>query len=155
MTSTPSWDNNLIPIVYLPPGLLRVLKDEVESGIHGVDFRHGPRDRRQSIRKSFAGLVTESLRFYWLFTIKDRCKKCLFNKRTIKVGISCFLIFVLEPVQLARLTWRCPCLSVDPEATHEARWVEGAMSAQKGLQGSETERRELLGGTEEKNILPQ
>ena len=28
--------------------------------------------------------------FGTLFTIKDRCKKCVFNKRTIKVCVICF-----------------------------------------------------------------
>ena len=48
------------------------------------------------------------------------------------------------------------CISVVPEATHEAsRGPEkGAMSAQKALRGSETETRELLGGTEENSVSP-
>ena len=45
---------------------------------------------------------------------------------------------VLGPPGLA-----CPCFSVVPEATQEAS--QGPMSAQKVLQGSETETRELLG----------
>ena len=32
--------------------------------------------------------------------------------------------------------------------------MKGAVSAQKALQGSETETRELLGGTEEKRYFP-
>ena len=36
----------------------------------------------------------------------------------------------------------CPCISVVPEATHEAS------------QGSKTETRELLGGTKENSTLP-
>ena len=36
-----------------------------------------------------SGLVTNSILFCCLFTIKDRCKKCIFNKRTIKVCASC------------------------------------------------------------------
>ena len=45
---------------------------------------------------------------------------------------------------------------VVPEATHEAsRGPEkGAVSAQKALRGSETDTRELLGGTEENNVSP-
>ena len=35
------------------------------------------------------GLVTNSILFCWLFSIKDRWKKCVFNKRTIKVCVSC------------------------------------------------------------------
>ena len=62
----------------------------------------------------------------------------------------------MGPLCLARHTWWCCCISVVPEATHEAsRGPEkGAMSAQKGLQGSETETRELLGGTEENSVSP-
>ena len=39
---------------------------------------------------------------------------------------------------------------------HEASQgpLRGAVSAQKALQGPEAESRELLGGTEENNILP-
>ena len=50
----------------------------------------------------------------------------------------------------------CPCFSVVPAATHEASQgpEKGAMSAQKALQGSEMEIRELLEGTEEKSVSP-
>ena len=43
---------------------------------------------------------------------------------------------------------------VVPEATHKASQgpLKGAVSAQKALQGSETETRELLGGVEEKSV---
>ena len=54
---------------------------------------------------------------------------------------------ILDGVLLGSLnTWQCPCISVAPEATHEASRgpLKGAMSAQKALQGSETETRELL-----------
>ena len=59
-------------------------------------------------------------------------------------------------MQLARLTWRCPCLYVVPEATHEASQgpLKGAVSAQKALRGSKTETGELLGGTEENSVSP-
>ena len=47
--------------------------------------------------------------------------------------------------------------SVVPEATHEASqgFLKGAMSAQKALQGSETEARELLGGTKKNSVHPE
>ena len=63
---------------------------------------------------------------------------------------------VLGPPRLALHTYWCPCISVVPEATHEAsRGPEkGAVSAQKALRGSETETRELLGGTEENSVTP-
>ena len=46
--------------------------------------------------------------------------------------------------------------SVGAEATHEASLgpFKGAVSAQKDLQGFETEMRALLGGTEEKSFSP-
>ena len=45
-------------------------------------------------------------------------------------------------------------MSVVPEAMHEVSRgpLKGAVSAQKAFQGSETETRELLGGTEGKRI---
>ena len=51
------------------------------------------------------GLATSTIQFIicWLFTIKDRCKKCVFNKRIIKVCVSC--------------CWRCPWTSA-PSAAH-------------------------------------
>ena len=36
------------------------------------------------------GLVTNSILFCGLFKIKDVLEKCVFNKRTIKVCVSCF-----------------------------------------------------------------
>ena len=47
---------------------------------------------------------------------------------------------------LFRFSQQLPCLCLRP--------LKGAMSAQNALQGSETETRELLGGTEEKIISP-
>ena len=49
-----------------------------------------------------------------------------------------------------------PVVVVVPEATHKA--IQGplkdAVSAQKALQGSEAETRELLGGTTENSVSP-
>ena len=63
---------------------------------------------------------------------------------------------VLQPMGLARHTLQRPLFSVVPEATHEASRgpLKGAVSAQKALQGSETETRELLGGMEENSVSP-
>ena len=63
---------------------------------------------------------------------------------------------ILGPPRLARHNCRCPCISAVPDATHEAsRGSEkSAVSAQKAFQGSETETRELLGGTEEDSVCP-
>ena len=49
---------------------------------------------------------------------------------------------------------RGPCFSVFTEATHKASWgtLKGAMSAQKALQESKIEARELLGLTKEKSV---
>ena len=79
-------------------------------------------------------------------------KKCVFNKRTIKVCVSC--------------CWWCPGTSA-PSAAHlsvslhlssndEASRgpLKGAVSAQKALQGSKAETREFLGGTEENSVSP-
>ena len=73
-------------------------------------------------------------------------KKCVFNKRTIK---AIDLDGVLGPPRLARHTWLCPCISVVPEARHEASRgpLKGAVSAQKALQGSETEKRDGAQGS--------
>ena len=76
-----------------------------------------------------------------LLTIQNQgfgVKKCVFNKCTIKVCVSCCWRC---PPRLARHTWPCPCISVVPEATHKVSLgsMKGAVSAQKALQGSETE----------------
>ena len=84
-------------------------------------------------------------------------QQCFFNKHTISRLASTVVDGVLRPLRLSQHTWRRPCISVVPEATHKAsRGPEkGAVSAQKALQGSETEmRRELLVGTEEKSVSP-
>ena len=81
-------------------------------------------------------------------------KKCIFNKNAQSRFASVVVDSVLAPPRVALHTWLCPCISVVPEATHEAsRGPEkGAVSAQKALRGSETETRELLGGTEENSV---
>ena len=73
--------------------------------------------------------------------------KCVFNKRTIKVH---------KKLHLARHTRRRPCLSVVPESTHKGSQgpLKGATSVLQALQGSETETRELLRGTEENSVSP-
>ena len=80
----------------------------------------------------------------------------MFSTNTQSRFASAVVDGVLGPLRLARHTCRCPCICVVPEATHEAklRALEGdSVSAQKALQGSETETRELMGGTKEINIL--
>ena len=70
--------------------------------------------------------------------------RCVSNKRTIKVYVSCFQ----QWATVTQHTWQRPCISVVPEAMHEASWgpLKGTVSAQKALRGSENETRELLGG---------
>ena len=78
-------------------------------------------------------------------------KKCVFNKRTIKVCVSC-----CWPLRPARHTWLCPCISVVPEATHEASQgpKKGAVAAQKALQGSETRRRGSCWEERKRRVFP-
>ena len=72
---------------------------------------------------------------------------------------SRFALIVLDgvvgPPPLAWNTLQCPCISAVTEARHEVSPgpFKAALSAQKAFQGSETETRELLGGTME-NSLP-
>ena len=81
-------------------------------------------------------LVTNYLHFCWLSLIKLQCKSSYFIKTTIKVWV--------------RRSWLCPCISVVPEAKHEVSQgpFKGAVSAPNALQVSETDTRELWGGTE-------
>ena len=58
---------------------------------------------------------------------------------------------VLGPPRLARHTLWCPCISVVKHGADRGP-LKGTVSAQKALQGSETETRELLRGTKEKSI---
>ena len=87
---------------------------------------------------------------------KISVKKCIFNNAQSRFASAVF-DDVLGPPLLAWHTRRCPFFSVVPEATHEASRgpLKGAVSAQKALQGSETETMELLGGTEEKSVSPK
>ena len=77
--------------------------------------------------------------------------KCFFIKGT-KVFHDCVLG---GHHLLGHICW-CLCISVDPDSgSNMCRgWgpLRGAVSAQEALQGSETETRELLGGTEEISI---
>ena len=92
-----------------------------------------------------SGQVNNSRR---LFTIKDWFKKCVFYKSRFA---SIVLDLVLWPLGLAQPPRWCSCFPVVLEATHEVSQgpLKGTVSAQKALQGSEKETRELLGGTEE------
>ena len=79
-------------------------------------------------------------------------KKCVTDAQSRFA--SAVLNSVLGPPRLAQHTWQCPCISVVLEATHEASRgpSKGAVSAQKALQGSEMETRELLGGIRENSV---
>ena len=81
--------------------------------------------------------------------------KCNLSTNTQSRFASVILDSVLGPPRLAQHTLLCPCFSVVPKAaSHEARGesshgtMKGVVSAQKALQESVTETRELLGGTE-------
>ena len=106
-----------------------------------------------SLRKP--GLVTYSIIFCLIFTIKDQGKKVCFYKHTIKVSVSC--------------SWWCPRTS-SSSAPHltvsfylcrsgsntrlSQGPLKGAVSAQRALQGSEKDVRELLLGRKENYFLP-
>ena len=65
---------------------------------------------------------------------------------------SVVLDSVLGPLRLAWHTWWCPCFSVVPAASHNMSWrpLKVAVTAQKALQGSELQSREMLVGMEKK-----
>ena len=92
-------------------------------------------------------------RFYSVYFSQPRLGvKCnFFNNRTINICASYFRKCP-RTFGLAQLTGQCPCYSVVSKVTHEASegLLKGVVSAQKALQGSETETKELLGGKEEK-----
>ena len=66
-----------------------------------------------------------------LYQFLEHLKNCVFNAQSRFASDD--LDGVLGPPRLAQHSWRCPCISVVPEATHEAsRGPErGAVSAQK------------------------
>ena len=73
---------------------------------------------------------------------------CVYNKRTIKVCISCCLQCPGTYAPSAvHLTVR-PCISVVLEVTHKASRgpLKGAVSARKALQGSERDGNEGVSG---------
>ena len=64
-------------------------------------------------------------------------------------AVSCSL--TLSGTSASNMTQKYPCFSEVPEATREAS-LKGGVSAQKALQGSKTEMRELLGGMEQNSV---
>ena len=68
--------------------------------------------------------------------------------------VSIALDGVLGPLRLARTSNCVPCFSVVAGAMHKASQgtLKGTLSPQESLQGSKTEMRELLGGTEENSV---
>ena len=79
--------------------------------------------------------------------------KCVFNKRTIRVRISCFLLCLgtSAPIAAHMLVSLTLCRS-GRNARGKSRALEGRCVSSKALQGSET--RELLGETKE-NSFPR
>ena len=86
----------------------------------------------------------------------NHCEKGVFFANTQFRFASVVLDAVLGPPRLARHTCRCPSTSGVVDATHKANQgpLKGAVSAQKAIQGSKTETRELLGGTKESSVSP-
>ena len=75
--------------------------------------------------------------------------KCVFHKHAIKARVSCSCSFC---VVLAR-----PWFFVVPEATHKVSQgpLKGAVSAQKALQGSETESRDFSWEERKRKVFPR
>ena len=103
-------------------------------------WRIGPAGRRQ---------VWSLTQFYSVDLSQWRIcvNKCAFYKRTIKVCISCCWRCAGTSAPSVAPWCQCPYFSVGPKAMHEASWgpEKGTVSAQKALQGSETETRDLQG----------
>ena len=98
-----------------------------------------------------SGLVSDQwslIQFCWLFTIKDWCKKVHLQQKHIEGLLQLLLI----------VSWNTLAYQGTPYNVHvstyfwkqHTRQIEAPVSAQKALQGFETEARELLVGTEEK-----
>ena len=102
------------------------------------------------------GIVKWGLRRACALPIFGTTKGSAFPTNAQSRFASVVLYGVLGPPRLAHHASWCPCISVVPEATHEASRgpLKGAVSAQKAVEGSETETRELLGGTEENSVSP-
>ena len=70
---------------------------------------------------------------------------CVFNKRTIKVGVKC--------------TWRC-AETTAPSEKHQTASLflcssrSNAQGTSRALEGSKMDTRKLLGGTEENSVSP-
>ena len=94
-----------------------------------------------------AGLVTKpsSILLTW---------NSVFSTNAQSRFASAVFDYILWPLCVAPS--RCPCLSVVPEEMYKASWgpLKGSMSAEKALQGSEAETRELLEGTTENSVSP-
>ena len=91
-----------------------------------------------------SGPVTDSILFRWLFTIKDRCRKVRFQQRHIQGLHQMFLMVSWD----LRALLRIPDMSLhlySSGSNAKASWgpLMGTVSAQKALQGPETEMSEL------------
>ena len=107
--------------------------------------------------QSLSGLVANSILFCLLFAITDHCTK-LYFPQTRYQGL-CELFFIVSWDFCAKLDIPDSDLLAMTFGKQFPRWgwgsLKGAVSDQKALQGFKTETRELLGGTEENNILLQ
>ena len=72
-------------------------------------------------------------------------QKCVFNKCSL-CQMFLTVSYVVGPPCLAHNAWRCPCISVVPKQRTHQGWgpLKGIVSAQKALQESEKDTRELL-----------
>ena len=78
------------------------------------------------------GRVTNSIPFFWMFTINELCKKSAFYRHTIKF-CDCWFTVLQGPTCLAEHTLEFPCFSAVLEATHNARLrpLEGRYASSK------------------------
>ena len=95
------------------------------------------------------GLVTNSVLFCWIFTIKDKCRRCIF-KQMHKQGLrqlfrQCSGTSTHSMAHLKAPYKRCPCFC----SSGSNAWCKS-----RAIQGSETETRELLEGTTENSVSP-
>ena len=86
-----------------------------------------------------------------VFTIKDQSNKVCFYKHTIIVWVGLMLEVSWDILRLARHTWRSS--GSNTQGGEESPW-RMPWQHKNALQGSESDTRELQGGTKENKIPP-